>query len=374
MDERIYAEIEFMEVFRFSEDLKGNALIGQVKRMPFHMHDGIELLYILRGEAEIRISFNDYILKSGDFMLVNSFEVHRIKTDETAEILFVQLDKTLFKGKEFAFDPYFYENFNKDAVREVKELMAEAYLSFGNEAKKQTTDEIFERIASLCDRFFQMHLFDIFNRDQAAFNDNQTNRQRICDIYEYMYEAFHKKIKLSDVAGLKHIDMFYTSRLIKDGMGTSFQNTLNIIRTDRAELFLLGTDLPVQQVGEKVGFSSHSYFVKHFREFFGMTPSAYRLKYRNQIYPRQQMEYRRVFYERLTLMRLMRVLETGRQEKTEEQCMEDLQEGVEYVKKLCSMISEDQRSNERLSFARKKDRIEIQLKDSGELFLIKVQN
>lgn len=362
-----YRGIKFMEAFRFFGAPKANAFIGQVTELPIHMHDGIELMYVLKGELYVKISFNRHKMKPGDFLVVNAYEVHGLQAEEKAEILFLQMDKELFEGLEFAFDPHFYGNYNQEAVKEVKEKMARIYLSQEEEKPAEEAEQFVKEIASLCDSFFQIHQYDVTHKAHMNFSPKQAAGTRVQNVYQLLYDYYDKKLRLSDVAHMEHVDMSYISRLLKVGMGAGFQDTLNIIRTDRAEVFLLGTDLPVQQVGEKVGFSSHAYFVKHFKSHFGMTPAAYRQKYRNQIYPQKKMELRLISYSRAELIERIRTLESGRKKQSEEQYMEELRYEADYLIRLCSDIGGEEATleNDRLLLHKGDGKLEILLKDSN---------
>lgn len=369
MNQQIYENIKFMEPFGLKDSQKGKTFVAQVKEMPIHMHDGMEFIYLLKGFIEIKISFNHYQMKAGDFLLINPFEVHKIQAQDEAEILFLQADQSVFQGKEFVFDPFFYSNFHIEEVHQLKRLMVDAYcLSYAGDTALM--GERLAQIGNICDETFQMHLFDVNHKEETAFAGHETNRERIRSITEYMYDQYYEKVKLSDVAGLGHIDMFYASRLIKDGMGTSFQNTLNIIRADRAEIFLLGTDLPVQQVGETVGFSSHTYFVRQFKELFHMTPSAYRRKLKGQTYPIQRMDYGLRHYDADALSKAVGMLEVDRQERTEDQYLMDLEEALAYIQHLSTLICVSHKDNGTLSFSRQAGKIEVYNKATGMQLII----
>lgn len=57
--------------------------------------------------------------------------------------------------------------------------------------------------------------------------------------------------------------------------GLSPSDFIRSIRLKRAAFLLLNGQLPVNEVADKVGFSSAKYFAKYFREMFGVPPSQY---------------------------------------------------------------------------------------------------
>lgn len=293
MNNDFYKNIKFLQEFDLMDQIPANVFTASVNQMPIHMHDGIELILVLEGTVSVKISFNNYDLSAGDFLLINVFEIHNIqKISETNKILFLQIKKEIFNGKLYAFDPHFYRCFNKEKVKLVKSQMLKIF-SLCNEKPEtnQNTLNYINRIADTCDSYFQMHKFDVKNKKVSNSNENILINERIDSTVKYIYFEFDKKIRLADLAEREHIDKCYASRLIKSGTGTTFQEYLNIVRVDRSEVLLLGTDEPISEISDRIGFSSYYYFINLFRQFFNMTPSEYRKKFRHDLYPLKQMKY-----------------------------------------------------------------------------------
>ena len=57
--------------------------------------------------------------------------------------------------------------------------------------------------------------------------------------------------------------------------GTSFQELKDHLRRDLA-IYQLGSDLPIQRIAERLGFSEPSAFHRAFKKWTGLTPGAYR--------------------------------------------------------------------------------------------------
>jgi AraC-like DNA-binding protein len=62
--------------------------------------------------------------------------------------------------------------------------------------------------------------------------------------------------------------------------GESFQQIRSRLRGELAAAYLLVTDLPITEVGYRVGFSEPGSFTRNFAEWAGMTPSQYRARYK----------------------------------------------------------------------------------------------
>ena len=69
---------------------------------PFHMHNGIEIIYLLEGSIKIEMSYSSFVLKKGDFIAINPYEVHSIKGLATSgnHCCLIQVDETVYHASE----------------------------------------------------------------------------------------------------------------------------------------------------------------------------------------------------------------------------------------------------------------------------------
>ena len=68
----------------------------------------------------------------------------------------------------------------------------------------------------------------------------------------------------------------YLSRSFKENIGINICTYINQTRVEHAKALLKDTNSPISAVALNVGYTDANYFVKVFRKFTGMTPSAYR--------------------------------------------------------------------------------------------------
>jgi Helix-turn-helix domain len=62
----------------------------------------------------------------------------------------------------------------------------------------------------------------------------------------------------------------------------SFMKYLNHYRVERSQVMLVNTDEPMATISQEMGFCDQSYFGTVFRRLVGMTPAAYRRRFRNK--------------------------------------------------------------------------------------------
>lgn len=95
---------------------------------------------------------------------------------------------------------------------------------------------------------------------------------------DYVDRHVNEKIQISDIASsLGYADYYLTSKFKKD-TGINLRDYICQKKVEQARLLLSATKLSVQQISDRLSFSSASYFCVVFQKFTGMTPGDFRLK------------------------------------------------------------------------------------------------
>jgi AraC family transcriptional regulator len=93
---------------------------------------------------------------------------------------------------------------------------------------------------------------------------------------EFMHDNCGRELSLSEIAAAAYLSEFHFARLFKKLSGMTPHAYLGMLRIERARRLLAETDLPIIEVGARVGYASQSHFTKVFREATGITPRAFR--------------------------------------------------------------------------------------------------
>ena len=93
---------------------------------------------------------------------------------------------------------------------------------------------------------------------------------------ELMHAHMHRDLALEEIAAAAHLSPFHFARLFKKLTGATPHAYLAGLRAARAQALLAETDLPVTEVGARVGYMSSSHFARAFRQATGLSPRAYR--------------------------------------------------------------------------------------------------
>ncbi len=339
-----------------------------IREIPRHYHDTVEFLLILKGSIDIKISFHEFTLNAGDFLLINPFEMHSLypHSDDTL-MMALHIDNQIFSNSIFIFDPYYYSSFDKEIIDEMKTLMIGTYLK---SMDKEDPGAEIDFISNIADTYFVLQRYNSAEKKLNPISQTGAKNERISNLFEYMYFNYINKLRLSEFANNEHIDQSYASRIIKDGAGESFQDSISIIRVDRAEVYLLGTDYPIQEIYEDLGFSSYDYFNRQFKEYYGMTPSAYRKKYKPLSYPQTEIKYIIPELSKRKLKEILDDLGIDIKGKFSIDTKEMLLENIDYLMRFIENQKLDELEDIKISKTEKV--FELVIKDNDRVYKIKI--
>ncbi|MBT2658608.1 response regulator [Bacillus sp. ISL-18] len=92
------------------------------------------------------------------------------------------------------------------------------------------------------------------------------------------------ELTLESIAQQLQVSSVYLSRMIKQGLGTSFTALVTDMRIKKAIKLLNSTNLQVYEIAEQVGYESQHYFSTAFKKVVGVSPNQYRKGAVKQLY------------------------------------------------------------------------------------------
>ena len=113
--------------------------------------------------------------------------------------------------------------------------------------------------------------------DRGADEGDEGEKQDIVGaVKRYVREHISEDIYIADIARQVYLNDQYLMRTFKKTTGISILEFITDERVRLAKELLVGTDYPVKQVADSVGYGNYSYFTKLFKRNTGLTPQAYR--------------------------------------------------------------------------------------------------
>jgi AraC-like DNA-binding protein len=118
-------------------------------------------------------------------------------------------------------------------------------------------------------------------REQAKHDDGKkkSRRQVMHDaILHYLYENFHLDIDRNSVAEAFKLSPGSLSRIFAVCGQAGFNQQLNRIRLEHATRLTGDPSLQISEIAYRCGYARTSYFIRLFRQQYGMTPGEYRAR------------------------------------------------------------------------------------------------
>jgi AraC family transcriptional activator of pobA len=254
-------------------------------------HDYFEIFLLCRGVATFQVEDRHLPMNVGDLAIVGSTLYHSTESppDSRATIGTLYFDPDLIRsdgssnGLEYL-TPFLEQDCefphilpaNTGVPKEVFGLMQmiRAELPGSSMRGRLAIKTYLKMILMLLVNQYSSYAgtVEVFRRQQHALT-------RLHEFFEFFRKRIGEGIQVSDAArlcGLSESDFMY---FFKQVTGRSFRNYLNHCRVERAQLLLAGTNRPVSDIAQEMGFCDQSYFGAVFHRVAGVTPAVYRRRH-----------------------------------------------------------------------------------------------
>lgn len=275
--------VSYMDDFKFQINTQGEG--GEPIFCPFHWHDFIEILYCTEGNVVITIENIEYVLQSGDILLIGPNVVHKSlkKTQSTGIMYNVVFDPTIIHNVNYcslenkcinSFLKYL-SNFNYHYIKEcaasyemgeILKKMKQCYYSYKDYNCIYIRAYLLELIGKLCEyKYFEIETSSISKEISKAINDT----------IRYMQTHYNEKIVLADMAKRANLSYYYYSKLFRIVTGKTFSDFLASVRIFNAEKLMIDGEYSLQEIADKVGLYPQSTFNHTYKRLRGFSPNEF---------------------------------------------------------------------------------------------------
>ena len=264
-----------------------------------HKHTVYEFHCIVDGEGTVHINNNEYKVKPGCYFVVNAGVYHKQLQDENNPI-----HKYCFKF-EYKYRPHLADNFFPDEEsRKIAGILdrLEYYIAgcegdtgamndrTDNSGKMITlihgiqeellTREIgfYARVQCLFTQLFIFMARDMNSEKETTYSIPRKlpYEKRSALIEDFFDRHFNDNVTSNDLCSILNLSTSQLNRILKRKYNSTFGQKLLEMRIEAAKKHLETTDMPVNEIAEKVGYSTPSHFCNIFKKKCGITPGEYR--------------------------------------------------------------------------------------------------
>lgn len=257
----------------------------------WHCHPELELIYFKKGGGTQFIGDSIKQLNAGDMVLVGSNLPH-----------YWRFDDAYFKHVEDVnvevIVVHFCENFWGDQFLQLPENKLIKVLLEKSKRGLQISGEIKEKVARLLEAMLEtdgadriIMLLKALNTIATStplnyvasigfkYDHNESENDRINNIYEYSVQNFRKKIYLEEIAEIAGVSANSFCRYFKSKTRKTYSQFIIEIKVGYACKLLIENKLNIKQLCYDSGFNNFSTFHKHFKQVTGKSPLIYQKEF-----------------------------------------------------------------------------------------------
>ncbi|MBZ5591086.1 MAG: AraC family transcriptional regulator [Acidobacteriia bacterium] len=254
-------------------------------------HDYFEVMYLCAGAADLHVQDRLLPFHEGEVSVIGSTVYHRLEGRTwpfTVAVLFFQPDLILADGGSDCAEyltPFLSQDSRFPHIVPAKsgipgqvfDLMQRirAELPAGSVLARLSVKTYLKMILILLVNQYSSYAgtIETFQRQRRAL-------ERLRPLFQYLEKHYGEPIQVQGAARICGMSESHFMNFFKRTTGQSFMAYLNHCRIERAQALLVTTDVAMSQISQQTGFCDQSYFGTVFRRLVGMTPAAYRRKFR----------------------------------------------------------------------------------------------
>ncbi|MGO5051848.1 AraC family transcriptional regulator [Lachnospiraceae bacterium LCP25S3_G4] len=237
-----------------------------------HWHRSIEIFAVYKGDIEFYINSKMYHLVPGNFVLLNSNEIHSILSPHRNTTIVLQIPLKVFEHYFTEHQFIAFTHSPREQDEQVMNLIAEMYQIY---SERNLAYEL--KVQS---QFFMLiYLLVTKYRDQKASPEAVRVNQklnRLSTITGYIRDNYTQDMSLEGLAGIFGYSPAYLSRMFQKYAKINYKAYLQNVRVEFAYKELANTSNSISDIAVNNGFPNSKAFSKAFKKKYGVLPSEYR--------------------------------------------------------------------------------------------------
>ena len=242
-----------------------------------HWHRSIEIFAVFEGTLAFFINEEEYPLGSGEFILLNSNEIHSISSPEANRTIVLQIPMNVLRNVETGEGLILFTHSPKRQDSKIMELIGSMYQELqerGSEYEWKVQSDFFMLVYLLLTKYRKREILPEEIRHYRKLN-------RLSTITGYIRENYTKELSLEMVADRFGCSPSYLSRMFRKYAQTNYKTYLQNVRIEYGFQELANTDHTIGEIALNNGFPNQKAFTREFKKKYGILPSEYRRGQKN---------------------------------------------------------------------------------------------
>ena len=245
---------------------------------PPHLHlHWFELTIARSGKGIITTNGVSENIESGDIYLSFPYDVHSVRSSADDRLTYSFFSfyftdekfKTTFDNLVLHYDSSKSRIFRNSLIPELVDLLI-MEISEGNPTENRLVSLTLEQLVLLVPKF-------CFQQDSSLLAGNpKSNEQITFSIMRYLSLNLLSIRNLSEITSYLNYNYSYLSKVFKKTTGKSLTEYYISLKMERAKTLILDERFSVSKAAEMLNYSSVYAFSKAFKEYYGVSPSAFK--------------------------------------------------------------------------------------------------
>ncbi|NQX71108.1 AraC family transcriptional regulator [Paenibacillus alba] len=262
-------------------------------KQPMHIHDYIQIVYVLHGVCNHQLRGKSLTASRGDIFIIAPHIEHSLSAieDKAFEVVIVDFIPLLIQEQLKPFSDTLYPLLQHSDEDPLIPFIHHSWLHFGKnkqvfvEQLLQDIQDEFEHREVGFEHSILLNLAKLFilvdreyrkAKRKPAKQPALADQQPIDEVKRYIYDNFSQDIPLEHGAFIANMAPAYFSHLFKKETGQTFVDFVTEVRIERAMELIRRDTHTITQIGFQVGFHHLSHFIRTFKKRCGITPTEYK--------------------------------------------------------------------------------------------------
>lgn len=262
--------------------------------MSAHWHTEWELIRVKCGIFTIFADDEEICARAGDVVLLRDSMLHHGIPEDCVYECFVFDLHGLFRTNEFVkqhirpvyrmeiLPQVYYPSENNYAINQFVDALMET-CACGNDPQMDQGLLQLSVIGYLCNLFSYILLNKLYIPAPVESLQKTYRVSQLKAVLKYIEQNYGSNITLNSLADIAGMNPNYFCRVFQGITQKTPMDYVIYYRVEQATVMLANTSLSITDIAITCGFFDHSYFSKIFKRIKGVTPRAYRKKFRPEI-------------------------------------------------------------------------------------------
>lgn len=232
-----------------------------------HLHEDIELLYVVNGKGTIICDGVRYSVANGDLFLIfpNQVHHHTEYIDGDYILLIIKPSQLL------SYTNIFFDTEPNYPILNIKEGKDDNILFLLKTALYEYNRDGYSTI-------IEGYITTMFGKLLPHFEIKKkgVSQSKVMQILNFCSKNYKEPLTVDDVANALSISRSTVSHTFSGQLKIGFCNYINMLRLVDAREFLRKTDMSITEIAQSVGFETIRTFNRAFLKERGISPSQYR--------------------------------------------------------------------------------------------------